>query len=81
MIKFQRNAQNPYIIITPLSPLSDLETFLKSHIFALGKLSIFCLAKQIYSYPADVVTDSSRKFVLAVATKQDLDNFVSRRGL
>ncbi|KAG6909914.1 hypothetical protein DXG01_014434 [Tephrocybe rancida] len=27
-----------------------------------------------------LVTDSNRKFVLALATQQDLDNFVSRRG-
>ncbi|KAG8216410.1 hypothetical protein J3R82DRAFT_6515 [Butyriboletus roseoflavus] len=27
-----------------------------------------------------LVTDSNRKFVLAVATSQDLENFVSRRG-
>jgi len=27
-----------------------------------------------------LVTDSERKFVLAVATSQDLENFVSRRG-
>ncbi|EPS97458.1 hypothetical protein FOMPIDRAFT_1025059 [Fomitopsis schrenkii] len=27
-----------------------------------------------------IVTDHSRKFVLGVATQQDLDNFVSRRG-
>ncbi|KAH9835246.1 uncharacterized protein C8Q71DRAFT_858896 [Rhodofomes roseus] len=27
-----------------------------------------------------IVTDYSRKFVLGVATQQDLDNFVSRRG-
>ncbi|KAI6121955.1 hypothetical protein F5141DRAFT_998900 [Pisolithus sp. B1] len=28
-----------------------------------------------------LVTDYDRKFVLAVATSQDLDNFVSRRGI
>ncbi|KAF8548261.1 hypothetical protein OG21DRAFT_788851 [Imleria badia] len=28
-----------------------------------------------------LVTDSNRKFVLAVATSQDLENFVSRRGI
>ncbi|KIJ07257.1 hypothetical protein PAXINDRAFT_19544 [Paxillus involutus ATCC 200175] len=27
-----------------------------------------------------LVTDYERKFVLAVATSQDLDNFVTRRG-
>ncbi|KAF9480924.1 hypothetical protein BDN70DRAFT_855956 [Pholiota conissans] len=62
MTKFKRSSTEPYTTITPLSPLSDLEEFLKTNIFAL-------------------VTDQDRKFVLAVATSQDLDNFVSRRGL
>ncbi|EKM75651.1 hypothetical protein AGABI1DRAFT_116254 [Agaricus bisporus var. burnettii JB137-S8] len=61
MVKFIRNASEPYIVITPLTPLSDIEDFLKSHDFAL-------------------VTDYDRKFVLGVATPQDLENFVTRRG-
>ncbi|KIM42267.1 hypothetical protein M413DRAFT_444702 [Hebeloma cylindrosporum] len=62
MTKFKRTSTEPYITITPLSPLSELEEFLKTNIFAL-------------------VTDQNRKFVLAVATSQDLESFVSRRGL
>ncbi|KAF8962297.1 hypothetical protein BDZ97DRAFT_1825497 [Flammula alnicola] len=62
MTKFKRTSSEPYTTITPLSPLSELEEFLKTNIFAL-------------------VTDQNRKFVLAVATSQDLNNFVSRRGL
>ncbi|KAF9041303.1 hypothetical protein BJ165DRAFT_278876 [Panaeolus papilionaceus] len=62
MTKFKRSPTEPYTIITPMSPLSDLEEFLKHNIFAL-------------------VTDQSRKFVLAVATSQDLESFVTRRGL
>ncbi|KAJ3514093.1 hypothetical protein NLJ89_g2572 [Agrocybe chaxingu] len=62
MTKFKRVSTEPYTIITPLSPLSELEEFLKTNIFAL-------------------VTDQGRKFVLAVATAHDLENFVSRRGL
>ncbi|PPR02259.1 hypothetical protein CVT24_011608 [Panaeolus cyanescens] len=62
MTKFKRSPTEPYTIITPLSPLSELEEFLKNNIFAL-------------------VTDSGRKFVLAVATSQDLENFVTRLGL
>ncbi|KDR72528.1 hypothetical protein GALMADRAFT_252661 [Galerina marginata CBS 339.88] len=62
MNKFKRTASEPYTIITPLTPLSELEEFLKTNIFAL-------------------VTDQNRKFVLAVATSHDLENFVSRRGL
>ncbi|TFK67601.1 hypothetical protein BDN72DRAFT_798863 [Pluteus cervinus] len=61
MTKFKRSASVPYTLITPLSPLADLEEFLRSNIFAL-------------------VTDTSRKFVLGVATSQDLENFVTRRG-
>jgi len=61
MNKFDRSAKREYTVITPLSPLEDLEAFLENNLFAL-------------------VTDSERKFVLAVATHQDLDNFVTRRG-
>ncbi|KAF8886528.1 hypothetical protein BD779DRAFT_1441608 [Infundibulicybe gibba] len=61
MTKFKRTVSQPYTLITPLSSLADLETFLQKNIFAL-------------------VTDNDRKFVLAVATSQDLGNFVSRRG-
>ncbi|TFK22373.1 hypothetical protein FA15DRAFT_596198 [Coprinopsis marcescibilis] len=63
MTKFtKRSPKDPYSLITPMSPLSDLEDFLENNIFAL-------------------VTDDSRKFVLGVATAQDLENFVTRRGL
>lgn len=36
MTKFKRSSTEPYTTITPLSPLSDLEGFLKINIFALG---------------------------------------------
>ncbi|KIY70861.1 hypothetical protein CYLTODRAFT_419399 [Cylindrobasidium torrendii FP15055 ss-10] len=61
MTKFKRSTSEPYTVITPDSPLSELESFLKNNIFAL-------------------VTDYERKFVLGVATSQDLENFVTRRG-
>ncbi|KAI0827038.1 hypothetical protein BC628DRAFT_1370500 [Trametes gibbosa] len=61
MTKFKRTAATPYTIITPSTPLAELEDFLKRNIFA-------------------IVTDWDRKFVLGVATSQDLENFVSRRG-
>ncbi|KAI0053190.1 hypothetical protein FA95DRAFT_1586228 [Auriscalpium vulgare] len=62
MVKFNRSVStHPYTVITPDTPLSDLEEFLKDKIFAL-------------------VTDYGRKFVLGVATAQDLETFVSRRG-
>ncbi|KIJ39111.1 hypothetical protein M422DRAFT_175777 [Sphaerobolus stellatus SS14] len=62
MSKFQRSAGNQYTLITPSTPLGELEGFLNKNLFAL-------------------VTDYRRQFVLAVATKADLDNFVQRRGL
>ncbi|KAF8480265.1 hypothetical protein DFH94DRAFT_741600 [Russula ochroleuca] len=63
MTRFIRSPRtNPYTIITPDTALTDLESFLKDHIFAL-------------------VTDYERKFVLGVATSQDLEGFVSRRGI
>ncbi|KZT70491.1 hypothetical protein DAEQUDRAFT_810657 [Daedalea quercina L-15889] len=61
LMKFNRSSSHPYTIITPSTPLPELEDFLGHNVFA-------------------IVTDYSRKFVLGVATKQDLDNFVSRRG-
>ena len=79
MTKFERTASHPYTVITPLSSLSELEGFLKTNIFALGKFGLVLLRKDLMIFYA--VTDSERKFVLAVATQQDLDNFVTRRGL
>ncbi|KAF9788694.1 hypothetical protein BJ322DRAFT_655179 [Thelephora terrestris] len=61
MIKFQRSTSTPYTVITPLTPLGDLEAFLTHNIFA-------------------IITDLERKFLLGVATSQDLENFVKRRG-
>ncbi|KAG9018857.1 hypothetical protein FRB90_008794, partial [Tulasnella sp. 427] len=58
-IQFKRGKSQPYTVITPWTPLADLETFLKDNDFAI---------------------DSGRKFVLGVATTDDLTNFVSRRG-
>ena len=85
MIKFQRGRSNGYILITPASPLLDLEEFLGDHLFALGTVSsrptlIHVNENFDKSCCRCLVTDSSRKFVLAVATRQDLDNFVTRRG-
>ncbi|KAI0088838.1 hypothetical protein BDY19DRAFT_150838 [Irpex rosettiformis] len=60
-IKFRREPSQPYVVITPWTPLTELEQFLQDKLFAL-------------------VTDWDRKFVLAVVTKQDLENFVTRRG-
>ncbi|KAF5362599.1 hypothetical protein D9758_009586 [Tetrapyrgos nigripes] len=61
LTKFKRSSSEPYTLITPLTPLSELEEFLKSNIFAL-------------------VTDYERKFVLAVATSDDIKEFAKRGG-
>ncbi|KAF7324406.1 CBS domain-containing protein [Mycena sanguinolenta] len=61
MTRFNRTASQPYTIITPYTPLAELEEFLTRSIFA-------------------IVTDPSRKFVVALATTHDLETFVSRRG-
>jgi len=62
MRHFNRSPSTTYTLITPSTPLEDLEEFLKHNIFA-------------------IVTDLDRKFLLAVATLQDLENFVKRRGV
>ena len=66
MQKFQRRG-NVYKIITMDTPLEELEAFYKGGID--GK------------EPQDfaVVTDGSRRFVLGVATRSDLEEFVKRR--
>lgn len=65
MHKFRRRG-NVYKVITMDTPLEELEAFFNG---ALG------------NEPQDfaVVTDWSRKFVLGVATKGDLEEFVKRR--
>ncbi|KAH9916725.1 uncharacterized protein BXZ73DRAFT_53623 [Epithele typhae] len=35
MSRFKRTAATPYTVITPSTPLADLETFLKANIFAI----------------------------------------------
>lgn len=67
MQKFRRKG-NVYKVITMDTPLEELEAFF---IGALGN----------GGPPQDfaVVTDWSRKFVLGVATKGDLEEFVKRR--
>lgn len=78
MTKFKRSvATNPYTIITPDTPLADLESFLKDKIFALGPyycgLMFPCPCYLYIAHPARIVTDYDRKFVLAVATSHDLE--------
>ena len=76
MNKFDRSAKREYTVITPFSPLEDLEAFLENNLFALGE-SLHCILYPLWtvdvSVPDDTVTDSEKKFVLAVATQQDLN--------
>lgn len=37
MTKFKRNPSEPYTLISPMSSLVDLEMFLETNLFALGK--------------------------------------------
>ncbi|EPS39134.1 hypothetical protein H072_7092 [Dactylellina haptotyla CBS 200.50] len=66
MTKFRKGKGVKYTVITPETELAELEEFLTS---GGGKDSGFA-----------VVTDAARKFVLAVATRDDLENFAKRRG-
>ena len=66
MQKFRRRG-NVYKVITMDTPLEELEAFFNGGVNGNG--------------PQDfaVVTDGSRRFVLGVATKGDLEEFVKRR--
>jgi hypothetical protein len=74
MIKFQRSTSITYTVITPLTPLGDLEAFLAHNIFAIGASLCPSVAELSRLSPfATPVTDSERKFLLGVATSQDLE--------
>ncbi|RVD80837.1 uncharacterized protein DFL_008724 [Arthrobotrys flagrans] len=66
MTRFRKGKGVKYTVITPETELAELEEFLTS---GGGKECGFA-----------VVTDAGRKFVLAVATRDDLENFAKRRG-
>lgn len=63
MVRFQRRGKK-YRVITMDTPLEELEEF-----FDAGS------QKQDFA----VVTDEARKFVLGVATRVDLEEFIKRR--
>lgn len=63
MTRFQRRGRT-YTVVTMATPLEDLEAF-----FDGGA------QKQDFA----VVTDEERRFVLGVATREDLQEFVKRR--
>jgi CBS domain-containing protein len=69
MVKFQRRTERKYQVITMETELHELEGFFENvGPYATG-------AKQDFA----VVTDGGRKFVLGVATRSDLEEFVKRR--
>lgn len=71
MSKFIRNESHPYTVITPDTPLAELAEFLHDNIFALGEPPLIISTTR--QTDDNLVTDSNRKFVLAVATSQDLE--------
>lgn len=70
MQRFNRK-RGIYHVITMETPLEELEQFFESEAGPNGEKR----EKQQFA----VVTDVARKFVLGVATKQDLEEFVKRR--
>jgi hypothetical protein len=72
MTKFKRKSSDPYQLITPSTPLAELEFFLEKNIFALSYATFSSIVFLITDMNSFVVTDADRKFVLAVATTQDL---------
>ena len=66
MQKFKRKG-NVYQVITMETPLEDLEAFFRGGANGSGPQEFA------------VVTDGSRRFVLGVATKADLEEFIRRR--
>jgi hypothetical protein len=67
MHKFQRRGRR-YKVITTETELEELEAFFKGGVDGSG------------SQEFAVVTDASRKFVLGVATREDLEKFAKRRA-
>lgn len=67
MHKFQRRGRR-YKVIDMETPLEELEEFFKGGVDGSGKQEFA------------VVTDASRKFVLGVATTDDLDKFLKTRA-
>jgi CBS domain-containing protein len=67
MARFQRKGRK-YRVITMDTPLEELEEFFAGGADGVG-------GKQEFA----VITDDRRRFVLGVATAQDLEEFVKRR--
>jgi hypothetical protein len=67
MMRFQRKGKK-YRVITMQTPLEELEEFFEGGDGAGVEKNNFA-----------VITDENRRFVLGVATAQDLEEFVKRR--
>lgn len=67
MVKFRRKGRR-YALITMETPLEELEAFFEGRATDGGEKQDFA-----------VVTDPARRFVLGVATREDLGEFVRRR--
>lgn len=69
MTRFQRRGRT-YRVITMQTPLEELESFFRGDGAGAG---------DEWAQEFAVVTDENRRFVLGVATVQDLEEFVKRR--
>ena len=67
MVRFRRKGRK-YALITMETPLEELEAFFEGKATGGGEKQDFA-----------VVTDPARRFVLGVATREDLGEFVRRR--
>lgn len=74
MVRFQRKGRT-YKVITMETPLEELEAFFRG-----GQAADASSQKQQqWAEEFAVITDENRRFVLGVATVQDLEEFVKRR--
>ncbi|KAI0394812.1 hypothetical protein F5Y17DRAFT_236449 [Xylariaceae sp. FL0594] len=74
MVRFKRKGRR-YTVITMATPLEELEAFFEGRLDDNGAGGGGYQQKQDFA----VVTDEDRRFVLGVATKADLEEFVKRR--
>lgn len=74
MVRFQRKGRT-YKVITMETPLEELEAFFRGSVDGQADAA----ANQKWAEEFAVITDENRRFVLGVATVQDLEEFVKRR--
>lgn len=79
MTRFQRKGRK-YRVITMQTPLEELESFFRSGGAEDGEAAAAAAdGGAEWAQEFAVVTDENRRFVLGVATVQDLEEFVKRR--